>query len=270
ELGPESLKVLVMDLWLCSPQEWCWLVSTVSWLHVVEQQLNLSSMATRLRVTCEAHPYPFQLVRGRRSLVKLGIRSTGSNDKDHHSWYQSKLEIVCFHEIIAMAEEYSSSHFSSQQQSEVVGLCGPRDWAQSTHRFSVCERDRAGHRVLENVVEGLRLHARRVARVGRPADVSNEKATASPIAFRPRFRVLSVKTTDRGIAFRTRQPDLSRSSSECAVPRRHVLKATKAHIAFNASTLVEIENHGVHVVCVCVASSVTPTVVTSLVGYPRF
>ncbi|MQM20498.1 hypothetical protein Taro_053519 [Colocasia esculenta] len=49
ELGPESLKVSGMDLQLCGLQVWCWLVSTVLWLMVVEQQLDLSSVTTRLR-----------------------------------------------------------------------------------------------------------------------------------------------------------------------------------------------------------------------------
>ncbi|MQM13332.1 hypothetical protein Taro_046256, partial [Colocasia esculenta] len=51
ELGPESLKVPGMGLQLCGLQVWCWLVSTVLWLYcvVVERQLDLSSVTTRLR-----------------------------------------------------------------------------------------------------------------------------------------------------------------------------------------------------------------------------
>ncbi|MQL70416.1 hypothetical protein Taro_002739 [Colocasia esculenta] len=67
-----------MGLWQCGPHEWCWLVSTVSCLVLVERQLDLSSVAARLRgspvwfiwrqagsfpiepVTREAHPYPFK------------------------------------------------------------------------------------------------------------------------------------------------------------------------------------------------------------------
>ncbi|MQM19978.1 hypothetical protein Taro_052992, partial [Colocasia esculenta] len=45
----ESLKVPSMDLQLCGLQVWCWLVSTVLWLVLVERQLDLSSMTTRLR-----------------------------------------------------------------------------------------------------------------------------------------------------------------------------------------------------------------------------
>ncbi|MQM09179.1 hypothetical protein Taro_042045 [Colocasia esculenta] len=51
ELGPESQKVPDMGLRLCGLQEWCWLVSTVSWLVLVERQLDLSSVAARLRGT---------------------------------------------------------------------------------------------------------------------------------------------------------------------------------------------------------------------------
>ncbi|MQL72547.1 hypothetical protein Taro_004867 [Colocasia esculenta] len=51
---------------------------------------------------------------------------------------------------------------------------------------------------------------------------------------------------DLPVAFRTRQPNPSHSSSECAV------------------------SSGVHVVCVCVASSTMPTVVTSPVGSLKF
>ncbi|MQM14391.1 hypothetical protein Taro_047322 [Colocasia esculenta] len=49
ELGPESLKVPGLGLQLCGLQEWCWLVSTVLDLVEVERQLDLSSMAARLR-----------------------------------------------------------------------------------------------------------------------------------------------------------------------------------------------------------------------------
>ncbi|MQM19363.1 hypothetical protein Taro_052367 [Colocasia esculenta] len=49
ELGPESLKVPGMGLQLCGLQVWCWLVSTVPWLVLVERQLDLSSVTARLR-----------------------------------------------------------------------------------------------------------------------------------------------------------------------------------------------------------------------------
>ncbi|MQM15550.1 hypothetical protein Taro_048498, partial [Colocasia esculenta] len=83
-----------MGLRQCDPQEWCWLVSTVSCLVLVERQLDLTSMAARLGsspvwfvwvnrrcgepvlvtrgsfptepVTREAHPYPFQVRESRR------------------------------------------------------------------------------------------------------------------------------------------------------------------------------------------------------------
>ncbi|MQM12029.1 hypothetical protein Taro_044939 [Colocasia esculenta] len=38
-----------MGPWQCGPQVWCWLVSTVVCLVLVERQLDLSSVATRLR-----------------------------------------------------------------------------------------------------------------------------------------------------------------------------------------------------------------------------
>ncbi|MQL92075.1 hypothetical protein Taro_024690 [Colocasia esculenta] len=38
-----------MGLQLCGLQVWCWLVSTVLWLVLMEQQLDLSSMTARLR-----------------------------------------------------------------------------------------------------------------------------------------------------------------------------------------------------------------------------
>ncbi|MQM19942.1 hypothetical protein Taro_052954 [Colocasia esculenta] len=38
-----------MDLQLCGLQVWCWLVSTVLWLVLVERQLDLSSVNARLR-----------------------------------------------------------------------------------------------------------------------------------------------------------------------------------------------------------------------------
>ncbi|MQL80881.1 hypothetical protein Taro_013344 [Colocasia esculenta] len=38
---------------------------------------------------------------------------------------------------------------------QVVGLCGQRVWAQSTHRFTVCEHDRAVRRILNVMVQGV-------------------------------------------------------------------------------------------------------------------
>ncbi|MQM16869.1 hypothetical protein Taro_049830 [Colocasia esculenta] len=75
----------------------------------------------------------------------------------------------------------------------LVRLCGPADWAQSAHRFSACEHDKGVRCVLNATALvvvfplpprcGLRLHAHRVSRVGRLADVDLEKATASYVTF---------------------------------------------------------------------------------------
>ncbi|MQL77496.1 hypothetical protein Taro_009907 [Colocasia esculenta] len=103
ELGPESLKVPGMGLQQCGLQEWCWLVSTVCWLVLVERQFDLSSVAVGLRgssvwfvrvdcwcrepvfvargsfptelVTREAHPYSFQVRESRRLLALLLVPS---------------------------------------------------------------------------------------------------------------------------------------------------------------------------------------------------
>ncbi|MQM01694.1 hypothetical protein Taro_034452 [Colocasia esculenta] len=40
-----------MDLQLCGLQVWCWLVSTVLWLVILERQLDLSFVIARLRGT---------------------------------------------------------------------------------------------------------------------------------------------------------------------------------------------------------------------------
>ncbi|MQM17009.1 hypothetical protein Taro_049974 [Colocasia esculenta] len=73
-----------MGLQQCGPQEWCWLDSTVSCLVLVKRQLDLTSVAARLRgspvwfvwgsfptepVTYEAHPYSFQVRESRRLLT---------------------------------------------------------------------------------------------------------------------------------------------------------------------------------------------------------
>ncbi|MQM04128.1 hypothetical protein Taro_036920 [Colocasia esculenta] len=49
ELRPESLKVPGMGPRQCGPRLWCWVVSTVVWLLLVERHLDLSSVAARLR-----------------------------------------------------------------------------------------------------------------------------------------------------------------------------------------------------------------------------
>ncbi|MQM08945.1 hypothetical protein Taro_041804 [Colocasia esculenta] len=69
----------------------------------------------------------------------------------------------------------------------LFGHYGPRIRAQGAHWFSVCERERAGRRVLNATVQGVAftlppfgvvwLHACRMACTGQPAGVSNEKAT---------------------------------------------------------------------------------------------
>ncbi|MQL76975.1 hypothetical protein Taro_009377 [Colocasia esculenta] len=48
ELGTKSLMVPGMGLQLCGLQVWCWLVSTILWLVLVERQLDLSSVTARL------------------------------------------------------------------------------------------------------------------------------------------------------------------------------------------------------------------------------
>ncbi|MQM05692.1 hypothetical protein Taro_038507 [Colocasia esculenta] len=49
ELRPKSLEVPGMNLQLCGLQVWCWLISTVLWLVLVERKLDLSSVTARLR-----------------------------------------------------------------------------------------------------------------------------------------------------------------------------------------------------------------------------
>ncbi|MQL92475.1 hypothetical protein Taro_025098 [Colocasia esculenta] len=56
-----------MGLRLCGPQEWCWLVSTVSWFVLVKRQLDLSSVAARLRGS------PVWFVRVRESMRLLAL-----------------------------------------------------------------------------------------------------------------------------------------------------------------------------------------------------
>ncbi|MQL93651.1 hypothetical protein Taro_026296, partial [Colocasia esculenta] len=56
ELGPESLKVPGMGLQLCGLQVWCWLVSTVLWLVLVERQLDLSFVTAILRGWLRSYP----------------------------------------------------------------------------------------------------------------------------------------------------------------------------------------------------------------------
>ncbi|MQM18615.1 hypothetical protein Taro_051612 [Colocasia esculenta] len=78
-------------------------------------------------------------------------------------------------------------------------------WAQRAHKFSICERDRGWRRVLNATAlgvafwlpprSGLRLHVRRVSRVGRPADVNHGKVTAFSVTFRSRRYVSSVLGT---------------------------------------------------------------------------
>ncbi|MQL86180.1 hypothetical protein Taro_018711 [Colocasia esculenta] len=90
-----------MGLRQCGPQEWCWLVSTVSYLVLVEQQLDLLSVAARLRgspvwfvrgsfptepVTREAHPYPFQVRESRRLRTRrLVLSRTIAEQGLHHT-----------------------------------------------------------------------------------------------------------------------------------------------------------------------------------------
>ncbi|MQL77775.1 hypothetical protein Taro_010182 [Colocasia esculenta] len=72
ELGPESLEMPGMDLRQCGLQEWCLLVFTVSWLVLVEQQLDLSSVAARLRCS---HVLFVRVRESRRLLALLLVQS---------------------------------------------------------------------------------------------------------------------------------------------------------------------------------------------------
>ncbi|MQL82100.1 hypothetical protein Taro_014566 [Colocasia esculenta] len=85
---PESLKVSGLGLQQCSLQVWSWFVSIILDLVEVERQLDLSSVAVRLRgrlvlfvrlwrncptepVTCEDHPFFFQVKESRRVPIPL-------------------------------------------------------------------------------------------------------------------------------------------------------------------------------------------------------
>ncbi|MQM13013.1 hypothetical protein Taro_045934 [Colocasia esculenta] len=78
----------------------------------------------------------------------------------------------------------------------------------------------------------------------------------------PGLGFLPVKASEPPVAFRTRQADPSLSVYEHDTSGRRILKATEPYVANSAES--------VHVVSMCVASSTTPTVVTSSVGCPRF
>ncbi|MQL69498.1 hypothetical protein Taro_001825 [Colocasia esculenta] len=121
ELGLESLKVPGMGLRQCGPQEWCWLDSIVSWLVLMERQLDLSSVAARLRGEGEkeaSHPSSssglhcsgLRLVHGGRSRIRHVIGLTDLDDEDCYSWYQSKdqkWQIERIGEVVEMNRERS-------------------------------------------------------------------------------------------------------------------------------------------------------------------
>ncbi|MQM17876.1 hypothetical protein Taro_050858, partial [Colocasia esculenta] len=50
--------------------------------------------------------------------------------------------------LLATGLGISSQSWRLEVFSPVVRLCGPTDWAQTTHRFSTCERDKGVHRFL--------------------------------------------------------------------------------------------------------------------------
>ncbi|MQM07785.1 hypothetical protein Taro_040629, partial [Colocasia esculenta] len=88
-------------------------------------------------------------------------------------------------------------------------LIGPIVWARSTLEFSVCERDRGGHRVLNATALpvtfwkppgiGDRLHVLRVSHARRLADVSLRKATPKTVAIRDEERAWDRREDDSGV-----------------------------------------------------------------------
>ncbi|MQL78432.1 hypothetical protein Taro_010871 [Colocasia esculenta] len=88
-----TLKVLGMDLRQCGPQEWCWLASIVSWLVLVERQLDLSSVAARLRGLTNENRY-------RMGQMQIRQRSVHEIEEIH-------MRISKTHELQSL--EYSNS-----------------------------------------------------------------------------------------------------------------------------------------------------------------
>ncbi|MQL99865.1 hypothetical protein Taro_032595 [Colocasia esculenta] len=91
ELRPESLKVLGMDLQLCGLQVWCWLVSTILWLVIVERQLDLLSVSARLRGV-EVDLYFVEVMWCDLPLV-VSYPSSGESDGDYHTHEEGDEEV---------------------------------------------------------------------------------------------------------------------------------------------------------------------------------
>ncbi|MQM14977.1 hypothetical protein Taro_047913, partial [Colocasia esculenta] len=104
-VGFSCLKGL--GLQQCGLQVWCWFVSTVLDPVEVERQLDLSSVAARLRVV---------VVVGERRLTGCGLTL-----------------VVC--PVVGTVE------------SRFLGLSGPAVWAHSTRWFTGCERDEGVRRI---------------------------------------------------------------------------------------------------------------------------
>ncbi|MQM21266.1 hypothetical protein Taro_054303, partial [Colocasia esculenta] len=190
ELVPESLRVPGMGLQLGGLQVWCWLVSTVLWLVLVERQLDLSSVTARLR----GGTVVLRLYGGvERELgfveVVWGYRLYGLQ-RHCDRLVPPAIALVVLCELVL-----------PRGMPQIVRFHGLEDWAQSTHWFTVCKRDSAEHHVLnvkalgatvlKSLFGGHRLHARRVSRVGRLADVNLGKATTSYVAFSSQWRATS-------------------------------------------------------------------------------
>ncbi|MQM17067.1 hypothetical protein Taro_050033, partial [Colocasia esculenta] len=252
ELGPESLKVLGMGLQLCGLQVWCWLVSIVLWLVLVEQQLELSSLTARLRggtvvlrfcggievelCSVEVSCYP---VCGFRHIVVWSImnqllvsnpvtqvfegcasRSERDGPGGHVLFADRDAVFVCMRaacraldvglvKVMPNAVAFKSRRIGG-------GCCGGflGDLAFGD-RIRHGLAPRTSHGVGETPCHGWFAH------------FSQRVVCMDNLEKGFRIRISPVKAAAQGVAFRTRQPDLSRSSLERDISKGRVLMATK-------------------------------------------
>ncbi|MQM13526.1 hypothetical protein Taro_046451, partial [Colocasia esculenta] len=164
---------------VCDLHVWCWLVSTVLWLVVVERQFDLTFVTARLRgvevdlCSVEVCGLTFHVLCFYSS---LGITVV---------WRTSGVVLVLLSLFLSGIVRPSGV--------EVGRLGGPADWAQSAHRFSAYERDKGLRCVLNAtalVVTFLLLMfwvvfcmCAACRTLGQHADVDLVKAMPNSVAF---------------------------------------------------------------------------------------
>ncbi|MQM04929.1 hypothetical protein Taro_037734 [Colocasia esculenta] len=142
-----------------------------------------------------------------------------------------RLAGIGYEKVTALSIAFMSRRQAASHSQPRTGLNLGRPYRAQQALFGQGEELSRGFRVIRGfgVIFGVVSPRGRATEQGKRRGIAVLRVLCE--AMRSRIRVSPVKATDQGVAFRTRQPDPSRSGSECDISKCRVLKAAEDPVA---------------------------------------